>query len=49
LRKQTLAVHLLGTFAATPAVTVLWWISIALAGNPFHASNGGTARQQHTH
>ena len=43
LRKRSLAVHLLGALAASLAVTALWWMAIALAGNAFHIAIGGTA------
>src|SRR6056297_2906320 len=43
LRKRSLSVHLLGALAAALAVTTLWWMAVALAGNAFHAAIGGTA------
>ncbi len=43
LRKQSMAVHLLGALAAALSVAALWWTAIALVGNVFHTAIGGTA------
>ena len=42
LRKRNLVVHLAGALASALAVTALWWLAIALAGNAFHTAVGGT-------